>query len=245
MDESFGVRLKERCPFSGNEGCNPQTGSHTEIGNVASTGSKIVSKLRIRTPIAHVQLPTIIDLQGSETKFCKPGKLSGKNIPGNVFVVGIPRTPHTRCLTGAATSRAQLLNIGLENLRFTAPAHKPASRTNLIEGNKNIFISAHLRVSTRERANEETRTALFFNNRAHPRTVMTDGIICPRVIGGCPTFIRGNSQGCITEQIPPRGRPRIVPTAVVLATFHSVEQRDTASVNDCEVVTLLDELSIS
>ena len=54
MDESFGVRLKERCPFSGNEGCNPQTGSHTEIGNVASTGSKIVSKLRIRTPIAYI-----------------------------------------------------------------------------------------------------------------------------------------------------------------------------------------------
>ena len=199
MNESFGVRLKERRSFASNEGSDPQTGSHAKIGNVASTGSKIVSKLRIRTPIAYIQLPTIIDLQGSETKFCKPGKLSRKDVPGNVFVVGIPRTPHARGLTGATTPRAQLLHIGLENLRFTAPAHKPASRTNLIEANKNIFISAYLRVPTRERTDEETRAALFFNNRAHPRTVMADDVIRARIIGGCATFIRGNAQRRITQ----------------------------------------------
>ena len=203
-----------------------------------------MSKLRIRTPIAYIQLPAIIDLQGSETKFCKPGKLSRKDVPGNVFVVGIPRTPHARGLTGATTPRAQLLHIGLENLCFTTPAHKPASRTNLVEADKNIFVSTHLRVPARERTDEETCTTLFFNNRAHPRTVVADGVICARVIGGCPTFIRGNAQRRIAQRIPARGRPRIVPTAVVLATFHSVEQRDTAGVNDCVVVTLLDELSI-
>ena len=199
MNESFGVRLKERRTFSSNEGSDPQTGSHAKIGNVTRTGSKIVSKLRIRTPIAYIQLPTIIDLQGSETKFCKPGKLSRKDVPGNVFVVGIPRTPHARGLTGATTPRAQLLHIGLENLRFTTPTHKPASRTNLIEANKNIFISTYLRVPTRERTDEETRAALFFNNRAHPRTVMADDVIRARIIGGCATFIRGNAQRRITQ----------------------------------------------
>ena len=158
-----------------------------------------MSKLRIRTPIAYIQLPTIINLQGGKTKFCKPGKLSCKNVPGNVFVVGIPGTPHARGLTGATTPRAQLLHIGLENLRFATPAHKPASRTNLIEANKNVFIGTNLRVPTRERTDEETRAALFFNNRAHPRTVMADGVICPRIIGGCPTFIRGNAQRCIAQ----------------------------------------------
>ena len=199
MNESFGMRLKERRSFTSNEGGDPQTGSHTKVRNIASTGSKIVSKLRIRTPIAYIQLPTIIDLQGSETKFCKPGKLSRKDVPGNVFVVGIPGTPHARGLTGTTTSRAQLLHIGLENLRFATPAHKPTRRADFVEANKNVFISAHLRVPTRERTDEETCTTLFFNNRTHPRTVMADDVIRARIIGGCATFIRGNAQRRITQ----------------------------------------------